>query len=132
MQLFKNLMRYWPFIFTLTISLLLSCSKEKEPICHEEICEYIYNENDSLIQEEIARLTSDLLPKPSDDDTSRLLSIKVFLMRSNFIVPLLVESTINGILTIMQLGSHLIIDRSKRLRIILNIGLVKEHIKRVL
>jgi len=44
---------------------------EKEPICHEcheKICEYIYNENDSLIQKEIARLTSDLLPKPSNDD----------------------------------------------------------------
>ena len=61
-------MKSWPFIFTLTISLLLSCSKEKEPIYHDDICEYIYNENDSLIQEEIARLTSDLLPKPSDND----------------------------------------------------------------
>lgn len=65
---FKNLMRSWLFIYTVTISLLLSCSKEKEPICHEEICEYIYNENDSLIQKEIARLTLDLLPKPSDND----------------------------------------------------------------
>jgi len=61
-------MRSWLFIYTVTISLFLSCSKEKEPICHEEICEYIYNENDSLIQEEIARLTLDLLPKPSDYD----------------------------------------------------------------
>jgi len=61
-------MSSWPVIFTLAISLLLSCSKEKEPICHEEICEFIYNENNSLIQEEIAKLTLDLLPKPSDDD----------------------------------------------------------------
>lgn len=61
-------MRSWLFIYMVTISLLLSCSKEKEPICHEEICEYIYNENDSLIQEEIARLTLDLLPKPSNND----------------------------------------------------------------
>ena len=61
-------MRSWLFIYTVTISLFLSCSKEKEPICHDDICEYIYNENDSLIQEEIARLTLDLLPKPSDDD----------------------------------------------------------------
>jgi len=41
---------------------------EKEPICHEKIYEYLYNANDSLIQKEIAKLTSDLLPKPSDDD----------------------------------------------------------------
>ena len=61
-------MRFWTLIFTLTFSILLSCSKEKESICHKEICEYIFNENDSLIQEEIARLTSDLLPEPSDDD----------------------------------------------------------------
>ena len=61
-------MRSWLFIYTVTISLFLSCSKEKEPICHDDICEYIYNENDSLIQEEIARLTLDLLPKPSDYD----------------------------------------------------------------
>jgi len=61
-------MRSWLFIYTVTISLFLSCSKEKEPICHDDICEYIYNENDSLIQEKIARLTLDLLPKPSDYD----------------------------------------------------------------
>ena len=61
-------MRSWLFIYIVTISLFLSCSKEKEPICHDDICEYIYNENDSLIQEEIARLTLDLLPKSSNDD----------------------------------------------------------------
>lgn len=61
-------MKSWLFIYTVTISLFLSCSKEKEPICHNDICEYIYNENDSLIQEEIARLTLDLLPKSSNDD----------------------------------------------------------------
>ncbi len=61
-------MKSWIFISTLIIIFLLSCSKEKESICHEEICEYILYENDSLIQEEIARLASDLLPKPSDDD----------------------------------------------------------------
>ena len=66
--LFKNLMRSWLFIYTVTISLFLSCSKEKEPVCHDDICEYIYNENDSLIQEGIVRLTLDLLPKPSDYD----------------------------------------------------------------
>ncbi|GAI93748.1 unnamed protein product [marine sediment metagenome] len=47
---------------------LLFFKCEKEPICHEEICEFIYYENDSLIKKEIASLTSDLLPKPSDDD----------------------------------------------------------------
>jgi hypothetical protein len=61
-------MKFWTLLFILTFSILLSCSKEKEFICHEEICKYIYNENDSLIQDDIARLTSDLLPKPSDED----------------------------------------------------------------
>ena len=80
----KNLMRYWPYIFTLTILLLLSCSKEKESICHEEICEYIYNENDSLIQEEIARLTSDLLPKLFDDDKwGQLENLDILIERLN-------------------------------------------------
>ena len=81
------------------------------------------NSNDKILRNEIGINFFSYLPSPEYNR---------FLMRINFIVPLFGGSTINAILTIMQLRSHLIIDRSMKPRIILKIGLVKEHIKRVL
>ena len=58
---------HYKLIIMITLFGLIGCEKQ-EINNPEDICEYIYNENNSLIQEEIARLTLDLLPKPSDDD----------------------------------------------------------------
>ena len=58
---------HYKLIILITLFGLIGCEKQ-EINNPEDICEYICNGNDSLIQKEIARLTSDLLPKPSDND----------------------------------------------------------------
>ena len=61
-------MKIWHIILVIVFALIYSCSKDEEPICSDDMCMYIYTTNDSSLSKEIARLTSDLLPKPTDED----------------------------------------------------------------